>query len=75
VVVQVDYFDALGRLRQEKFYPASRAPALALKQVAHQLAERGVRGRGRLRQRGGSSLTPRPELEREFLAALLKASI
>lgn len=70
IVVQVDYFDGLGRLRQEKFYPYQKKVADALKQVAGQLADKEVKGTGRVRERKGSSLTRRLELEREFLRAL-----
>ena len=70
VVVQVDYFDGLGRLRQEKFYPHQKRVSDALKQVAEQLSDKGVGGTGRVRERKGSSLTRRLELEREFLGAL-----
>lgn len=70
MVVQVDYFDQLGRLKQEKFYPSSREISSALIQVAGQLAERGVGGTGRLRERKGSRLTRRLELEQAFLKVL-----
>jgi hypothetical protein len=70
VVVQVELFDPLGRLRREVFHPATPDPALALERVAQVLAQRGVRGPGRVRQRKGSVLLPSPELQRSFLRHL-----
>ncbi|MER3444251.1 MAG: hypothetical protein C4333_09095 [Meiothermus sp.] len=70
VVVHVDLFDPLGRLRREVFHPATPDPELALERVARALAQRGVRGPGRVRQRRGSALLPSPELQRLFLDSL-----
>ncbi len=69
-VVQVEYFDALGKLRREVFHQPTRDLGQALEEVARELAERGLRGRPRVRRRQGNRLWPAPELQTRFLAAL-----
>ncbi|RTQ80452.1 hypothetical protein EKL94_22260, partial [Stenotrophomonas maltophilia] len=59
-----------GRRWPEVFPPGTPCPAVALERVAQALAQRGVRGPGRVRQRKGSALLPSPELQRSFLRHL-----
>lgn len=70
VVVQVDYFDALGKLRKEVFHRPTSRPEVALEEVAFALAERGVGGKARVRKKQGSNLTPAPKLQQHFLRVL-----
>jgi hypothetical protein len=69
-VVQVEYFDALGKLRREVFHRPTRDLGKALEEVARELAGRGLTGRPRVRRRQGNSLSPAPDLQKRFLAAL-----
>lgn len=73
VAVLVEYFDFLGKLRRETFYPPTQGFAQALEDVARVLGGRGVVGPGRVRKRLGSQLTPLPALQESFLEALEKA--
>lgn len=68
VVVQVEYYDALGRLRKEVFHRPTSDFAAALEDVAHELQGRGIDGGARVRKRQGNSLTTVPELQRLFLS-------
>ncbi len=71
VVVQVDLFDPLGRLRSERFYLATPDPAQALERVAHELSQRGAAGDNpRVRQRIKNGLFPAEALRKRFLRAL-----
>lgn len=70
VVVQVEYFDALGKLRREVFHRPTRDPKKALEEVAHELAERRLQGRPRVRRRQGNSLAQAPDLQKHFWEAL-----
>lgn len=70
VVVRVEYFDALGKLRRETFHRPTAEFALALEEVARILAGRGVRGPGRVRHQQGNRLRVVPELQKRFLQTL-----
>lgn len=70
VVVQVDYFDALGKLRKELFHRPTGSPVHALEAVALELAERGIGGKARVRKKQGSNLVLLPELQQHFLRTL-----
>lgn len=69
-VVQVEYFDVLGKLCREVFRRPTKDLGQALEEVAHELAERGMQGRPRVRRRQGNSLSSAPDLQKRFLAAL-----
>ncbi|MCS7067154.1 MAG: hypothetical protein N2Z75_09055 [Meiothermus sp.] len=69
-VVQVEFFDHLGRLRREVFYRPTQNLKQALEAVARELAERGMRGQPRVRRKQGSRLMTAPELQRSFWEAL-----
>ncbi len=69
-VIQVEYFDRLGRLCQERFYRPTREVGQALEEVAGVLAQRGMQGRPRVRRKQGARLLPAPELERRLWTAL-----
>lgn len=66
----MDYFDALGKLRQERFHRPTKDPAEALEAVAQTLAQRGLGGNPRVRQKQGSNLTPMPQLQAHFMRVL-----
>lgn len=71
VVVQVDLFDPLSRLRSEKFYPATPDVGEALERVALELSARGVVGKNpRVRQRIKNRLFPAETMRKRFLKAL-----
>ncbi|PZA07317.1 MULTISPECIES: hypothetical protein [unclassified Meiothermus] len=71
VVVQVDLFDPLGRLRSEKFYPATSDVEEALERVALELSARRVTGKNpRVRQRIKNGLFPAEAAKKRFLKAL-----
>lgn len=74
VVVQVDMFDATGRLRHEKFFRPTSNPEQALQVVAQLLAQRGLSGEPRVRQRTGNSLLSNEALRQRFLQTLNQAS-
>ncbi len=69
-VVQVEYFDHLGRLCRERFYRPTREVGQALEEVAGVLAQRGMQGRPRVRRKQGTRLLSAPELEQRFWAGL-----
>jgi hypothetical protein len=66
VVVQVDLFDLRGQLRHEKFYRPTASYEQALEAVALELAERGIEGTPRVRQRSGNSLQTQLPLQTRF---------
>ncbi|ADD28650.1 hypothetical protein [Meiothermus ruber] len=68
--VQVEYFDALGRLRRETFHRPTRDLGQALEEVAHLLADEGMQGRPRVRRKQGSGLRVEPGLQERFWKAL-----
>ena len=70
VVVQVEYYDALGKLRKEVFHRPTADFGEALEAVAYELVERGLEGSPRVRKRQGNSLTTVPELQKRFLRVL-----
>ncbi len=70
VVVQVEYFDALGKLCREVFHRPTRDLGRALEEVALELANRGMHGRPRVRRRQGNRLLAAPELQQLFWQAL-----
>lgn len=69
-VVQVEFFDSLGKLRREVFHRPTRNLEQALEEVAVELAERGMQGQPRVRRRRGSRLMAVPELQQRFWQAL-----
>ena len=69
-VVQVEFFDSLGKLRREVFYRPTSNLEQALEDVAVELAERGVRGQPRVRRKRGNRLMAAPELQQRFWDAL-----
>lgn len=69
-VVQVEFFDHLGKLRREVFHRPTRNLEQALEEVAGELAERGMQGQPRVRRRQGNRLLAAPELQQLFWQAL-----
>ncbi len=69
-VVQVEYFDALGKLRRETFHRPTRDLGRALEEVAHLLAGEGMKGRPRVRLKQGSGLRVELGLQERFWKAL-----
>jgi hypothetical protein len=69
-VVQVEYFDALGKLRRETFHRPTRDLGRALEEVAHLLAGEGMKGRPRVRRKQGGRLRVELELQECFWKAL-----
>ncbi|MCX7782738.1 MAG: hypothetical protein N2318_03730 [Meiothermus sp.] len=69
-VVQVEFFDPLGKLRREVFHRPTHNLEQALKEVAVELAERGMQGQPRVRRRQGNRLMTAPELQQRFWEAL-----
>ncbi len=70
IIVQVDYFDGLGKLRKELFHRPTLSPEQALEQVALELLDRGIGGKARVCKKQGNSLTPMPKLQQQFLSIL-----
>jgi hypothetical protein len=69
-VVQVEYFDALGKLRRQTFHRPTRDVGRALEEVAQLLAGEGIKGRPRVRLKQGSALRVEPGLQQRFWKAL-----
>ncbi|GIW35712.1 hypothetical protein [Meiothermus sp.] len=69
-VVQVEHFDALGKLRREVFHRPTRDLGKALEEVAHALGERGLQGRPRVRLKQGNALATDLKLQERFWKAL-----
>jgi hypothetical protein len=69
-VVQVEYFDALGKLRREIYYRPTRDLGRALEEVARVLAQQGLHGQPRVRRKRGGGLLVEPQLQERFWKAL-----
>lgn len=73
-VVQVEYFDALGRLRRETFYRPTGSLQQALEEIAQALAEQGMQGQPRVRRKQSGRLLMEPKLQTSFWKAFCEAS-
>ena len=69
-VVQVEYFDSLGKLRREIYYRPTRDLGRALEEVARVLAQQGLHGQPRVRRKRGGGLLVEPQLQERFWKAL-----
>ncbi len=64
--VLVEYFDGLGKLRQETFNFTTLDPETAMRKTADILIDKGVLGSGRVRRKSGNNLSRDDILENKI---------